>query len=126
MRRSIEIADIPQGHRLLTRLCFLSQTQIQNFVSAVTRTEAHDIATQRQQWTMAKDPGNEGGGSDASKRLSHCLDSFEKASSEHKKTIIIIDHIVPFIQSKGIKSPRNHPSSKSSSISNSTLSHCLN
>jgi hypothetical protein len=61
---------------------------------------------------MAKDPGNEGSGSDTSKGLSHWLGSFEKASSEHKKTIIILDHIVPFIQSKGNNPPTSSPLSK--------------
>ena len=50
---------------------------------------------------MAKDPENEAGRSDASKGLSRWLDSFARASSEHKKTVVILDDLVPYLQSKG-------------------------
>jgi hypothetical protein len=72
---------------------------------------------------MAKGPGNEGSGSDASMGLSHWLGSFEKASSEHKKTVIILDHILPFIQSKGINSPRNSPPSGPPAVWTPALAH---
>jgi hypothetical protein len=57
---------------------------------------------------MVKDPGNGDVRSDAPKGLSQWLDSFVKASSEHKKTTIIVDYLVPYFHGKGtshIRSP---------------------
>jgi len=51
---------------------------------------------------MGNDPENEGGGSDASRSLSHWLDSFATASSEHKKAIVILDTLVPYFQRNGM------------------------
>ena len=51
---------------------------------------------------MGHDPEHEHGEPDASRSLSSWLDSFARASSEHKKATVILDNLVPYVKSKGM------------------------
>jgi hypothetical protein len=51
---------------------------------------------------MAEDPGGECNQGDGVQGVSFYLDLLEYASSEHAKTLIINEKLVPWIHSKGI------------------------
>lgn len=51
---------------------------------------------------MAEDPGTVKNGQKETKGASYYLDLFDKAPSEHTKTLMINEKLVPWIQSKGI------------------------
>ena len=53
---------------------------------------------------MAEDPGTLANGPERLQGVSSYLDLFEKAPSEHAKTVIVHEKLVPWIQSKGIAS----------------------
>ena len=51
---------------------------------------------------MSDDPGTAAKRQEDSKGVSHYLGLFEEATSEHAKTVMIREKLVPWIQSKGI------------------------
>lgn len=53
---------------------------------------------------MAEGPGTSASGPEKLQGVSYYLDLFEKAPSEHAKIVIIIEKLVPWIQSKGTAS----------------------
>ena len=53
---------------------------------------------------MAGDLGTLVSGPEKLKSVSHCLGLFENAPSEHAKTTIVSEKLVPWIQSKGMMS----------------------
>jgi hypothetical protein len=52
---------------------------------------------------MAESPGTSASGSEKLQDVSYYLELFEKAPSEHAKIMIIIEKLVPWIQSKQSK-----------------------
>jgi hypothetical protein len=74
---------------------------------------------------MAEDPGNDGGQIGEQEGASHYLDLFEKSPSEHAKTVIVQEKLVPWIKNKGMNRHAERRETLSCNLSISTDIGCI-